>query len=273
MSETGETAGTLFKAGRLNEAVAAAGAAVRAAPADLSARIFLAELLLFAGNFERADVVLDAASVIEPEAAIVVAEFRQLLRAATARRQVHSDGRLPEFLDEPTPALAAILEAHVALRAGDAATAAAMAGRAEELRPRIDGRAGTRRFDDFRDASDLNSGFFEVLTTTGKYFWIPAERVMSVEFHKPLRARDLFWRRASMSVRQGPDGDVYLPVIYETTDPASPDTLRLGRATEWVERGAGLVLGAGQASFLAGDDLVSIMDLTTLDFGAGAGAP
>jgi type VI secretion system protein ImpE len=194
-----------------------------------------------------------------------------LLRAATARRQLHSEGRVPEFLGEPTPALAAVLEASVALRSGDTTMAASLARRGEELRPPIAGQAGAQNFDDFRDADDLNCGFFEVLTTTGKYFWIPTERVISIEFHKPARARDLFWRRVSMSVRDGPDGDVYLPVIYEGTDAAAPDTLRLGRATDWVQRTEGLVLGAGQISFLAGEELMSIMDLTTLSFGADAG--
>ena len=81
------TAGPLFEAGRLADAVAAANAAVRQAPADLAPRVLLAELLLFAGNLERADVVLDAGSAIEPQAAVVIAEFRQLLRAELARRQ------------------------------------------------------------------------------------------------------------------------------------------------------------------------------------------
>ena len=53
-----------------------------------------------------------------------------------------------------------------------------------------------------------------MLTTTGKYFWIPTERVLSAEFHPPKRPRDLIWRRVSMSVAEGPDGDVYIPVIY-----------------------------------------------------------
>ena len=46
----------------------------------------------------------------------------------------------------------------------------------------------------------LTAGSFEVLTTTGKYYWIPTERVATVEFHPPKRPRDLLWRRATMSV-------------------------------------------------------------------------
>ena len=70
----------------LADAVAAANAAVRQAPAELAPRVLLAELLLFAGNLERADVVLDATAMIDPQAAVIVAEFRQLVRADMARR-------------------------------------------------------------------------------------------------------------------------------------------------------------------------------------------
>ena len=72
MADTTLQAGDLFKAGRLEEALAAANAAVKAAPTDLGRRVLLAELLLASGNLERADVILDAAGQLDPSAATVV---------------------------------------------------------------------------------------------------------------------------------------------------------------------------------------------------------
>jgi type VI secretion system protein ImpE len=123
-------------------------------------------------------------------------------------------------------------------------------------------------FTDFRDADDLCSGFFEVLTTTGKCFWVPTERVALVEFHAPERPRDLFWRRASMSVRDGPDGDVYIPTIYVGDQAEQPDPIRLGRATDWVGGEGAPMRGLGQRVFLVGDEGRGVMELTTLTFGA-----
>src|SRR5262249_53967985 len=163
--------------------------------------------------------------------------------AALARRQHGREGRLPEFLGEPTPALRCGLAAFVASRAGNAEEAARHAAEAEALRPRVAGQAGDKPFDDFRDADDLHVGFFEILTTTGKYFWIPTERVASLEFHRPRRPRDLVWRRASISVTEGPDGEVYLPAIYDTDAPNVADELLLGRATDWIGPEQGPVLG------------------------------
>jgi type VI secretion system protein ImpE len=165
--------------------------------------------------------------------------------------------------------MAAILEAYVALRGGEPGQAAELAEKAEALRPRVSGSStasATSAFDDFRDADDMTAGFFEVLTSTGKYFWIPTDRVDTIEFHAPKRARDLFWRRVSMSVRGGPDGDVYIPVTYGGETTPLGDEYRLGRATDWIQPDVGPVRGIGQRAFLAGDELLSVMDLKALEF-------
>jgi type VI secretion system protein ImpE len=261
-------AGALFREGKLTESVAAATQAVKSAPADLGARILLAELLVFAGNLERADVILDAASQVDPSAAVIVAEFRQLLRGETARRQLYRDGRVPEFLGEPEATEQASLAAIVALRAGDPAEALAKTAAAETLRPRAPGRTDAGAFDDFRDASDLHAGFIETLTSTGKYYWIPVSRIESMVFHPPKRPRDLIWRRCSMSVTNGPDGDVYLPVTYFAEPAETDDAHRLGHETSWTETPDAPVRGFGQRLFLVGEDAIGIMDLASIEFGA-----
>ena len=243
----------MFRAGKLDDAIAAAQAAVRKAPTDLNARVLLAELLVFAGNLERADVVLDAASAIDPSTAMVVAEFRQLIRADMARRQLFRDGRVPEFLADPTETQRLQLAALVALRAGDLAEATRQAAAAEAARPRAPGKHGDAAFDDLRDADDLLAGSFEVLTTTGKYFWIPTERVQTLEFHAPKRPRDLLWRRASMSVADGP-GWRGLPPGGLRRRRYLTDALRLGRETDWREAEGGPVRGVGQRLFIVGED-------------------
>ncbi len=267
MSEREDTAGALFRAGKLAPAIEAANAALRKSPADLGARVLLAELLVFAGNLERADTILNAAAQVDPTAMVVIAEFRQLLRADIARRQLSREGRVPEFLGEATPALRASLAAAVASRAGDAKEAARQVEEAETLRPRVAGLAGDVPFDDFRDVDDFRAGFFEILTTTGKYFWIPTERVASIDFHPPRRPRDLAWRRATVSVNDGPDGEVYLPAVYDSDQPDLADEFRLGRATDWQGEEDGPVRGVGQRIFLVGDDARGIMDLAALRFG------
>jgi type VI secretion system protein ImpE len=179
------------------------------------------------------------------------------------------EGRVPEFLGTPPQHVMRRLEALVALRAGDAAAALRLAEEAEAARPPCAGTLDGAAFDDFRDADDLCAGVFEVLTTTGKCFWIPTERIIEAEFHPPERPRDLFWRRVTMSVREGPDGDVFVPCLYLPYDGTQPDTIRLGRATDWTDGTGGPVRGLGQRMFLVGEEGRSVMELAALTF-AGA---
>lgn len=266
---TSSEAGNLFRAGKLSDAVAAANAALRKSPTDLGARILLAELLMFSGNLERADVVLDACSDLDPTLAVVVAEFRQLVRGEMARRQLFRDGRVPEFLGEPTAAQRSTLAALVAGRAGDVAEAGRMAAQAEAERVHPAGTADGTPFDDLRDGDDLLAGSFEVITTTGKYFWIPPERVSLIEFHPPKRPRDLYWRRASMEVESGPDGEVYIPAMYsvDAADPALTDALRLGRETDWQQAAEGApTRGVGAVTLVVGEEATTLLELRQLSF-------
>jgi type VI secretion system protein ImpE len=254
----------LFRAGALDAAVAAANDAVRKTPSDVSARILLAELLVFTGNLERADVLLDAASVLDPSAALMISEFRQLMRAEMARRQFWREGRVPEILGVPAAAEQALLAAIVAWRAGDGKTAERQADIAETCRPKVPVRIGEQTYPDFRDADDLCGGNLEVLTTTGKFYRLPVSSVETIFFHPPHRPRDLARRRADVSVADGPDGTVYLPALYAGIDPPTSDALRLGRETAWTDTAP--VRGSGQRVFLAGDEGLGIMDLTELHF-------
>ncbi len=146
-------------------------------------------------------------------------------------------------------------------------TAAASAcAEAEAARPRASIRMGGAAFDDWRDADDLLCGSLEVLTTTGKYFWIPFEAVTALQPHPVRRPRDLFLRRASLSVADGPHGDVYLPVLYPAPDTVS-DQCRLGRATEWVDGHPGAVRGVGQKMFLLGQEGVPMLQLGAVEAG------
>lgn len=254
----------LIHVGDLANATSIASSNVKSDPSNIEYRFLLAELLLFSNNFERADVILNAASELNPSMGVVAAEFRQLLRAAVARCQLYENGRVPEILEDLSSSGKASLKAFLALREKNYSAAADFAAEAEQSRPHVSGLINGQPFDDFRDMDDLLPAYIEVFTTTGKYYWIPLSRIESIEFHPAKRLRDLFWRRCSMSVTGGPEGDVYIPAIYHYTDNVD-DLHSLGRATSWDEKN-GLVRGIGQRTFLSGEEDLSIMQLNTIIF-------
>lgn len=257
----------LYEAGRLDEAVAAALADVKRSPTDVAKRCLLAELLCFAGDLERADKQLDAIGLQDPEVVMSINMFRHVLRGEMSRREFFEQGSLPQFIDPPPEHVKLRLEASIRLREGAASEALELLEQADEARPRKSGVVNTQPMDDLRDLDDLIGSIMEVLTTNGKYYWIPIDRIESIEFRPPERLRDLLWRPARMVVRGGPDGEVFLPVLYSGSHAESEDPLRLGRSTDWRSVEGAPVRGIGQRMFLAGDGDLGIMELeeVTLD--------
>lgn len=258
----------LYQAGQLNAAIEAAIAEVKKKPTDGNTRFFLAELLCFAGEWERADKQLDTVAQQTPELAIRISLVRHILRAEMARQQFYSDGRVPEFLFEVSPMLRHHLDASIAFREGNLTEASDQLAQSESSRPPRSGQMGGTPFDDFRDCDDLTAGFFEVLTSTGKYYWVPIDCVRSIEFHTPERPLDLLWRRVAMDVVDGPDGEVYLPVLYAGSAASGDSQLQLGRGTTWQELGS-VVRGCGQRLYLVGDEAVPILQLQNIEFHCG----
>jgi type VI secretion system protein ImpE len=260
----------LLAAGRLNDAIQAMNDEVKRNPTDIQRRSFLAELLCASGRLERADAQLEVILQQDPKAALAIALLRQLIRADTARRDFYTAGRVPEFLDVPPPYVQNYVEATIHARENRPAEALRLIEQAEEQRPRVKGSCNGKPFEDMRNLDDVTAAVVEVLTSTGKYYWIPVDRVQSIEFRKPERLRDLIWRRAAMSVADGPDGEVFLPATYCNGSAEVSEAALLGRVTEWQGGDGAPMRGVGQVCFLVGDDSVSIMDMTTVTFGDGA---
>jgi type VI secretion system protein ImpE len=257
----------LYREGRLKEAVEAASAETKRHPADESRRGFLAELLMIDGAFERADTHLDLLQGGDQQAAPAYALIRQMARAEQWRRQFWAEGRVPEFIGLPDAEMQLRLKATVALRSGQPAEAVKLLEEASALRKPVAGTCGGKAFDDFRDLDDVCAGFLEVLTSTGKYFWIPTAAIESMEFHAPTRPRDLVWRRVRMSVRGGPDGEVFVPSVYGAGVAGAPDAIKLALSTDWKGGDGSPVQGSGQRMFLVGEDAVAVNDLTEVRFG------
>ena len=264
------TAGDALRAGDIAGALTAATTAVKAAPTDADARWLMAELLLLTGEAERADRMLDAAALHEPNPAVF--EFRKLLRAEVLRMQVLRDGRAPKYQgDDATPAQQAALRARMLLRLGDVAGASAAAAEIDNLRPAAPGHledasGASLPFDDLRDADDLWAAEFEILTTAGDHLLVPVARVRSLSFEPPRRTRDLVWRRCTIDLKDGTEGVVYMPALYLGAAAETDDSFRLGRATDWTDPTDGPVRGRGQRMLMVGEEMLAASDLHMVVF-------
>lgn len=232
------TARDLFDAGRLDEAIETLGAELRKDPTDAQRRVFLFELLSFAGAYERAEKQLDIAGKGGRETAMGALLYRSALHAEKNRQQMFEAQQFPVGGVVPKPVCGTLNgSAFEALTDGD---------------PRIGAR-------------------LEVFAA-GQYLWIPLEHVASVEVSPPKRLRDLLWIPAI--VQAGPSfsgielGQVLIPVISPLSWQYEESDVRLGRVTEWIALDDGTEVPVGQKLFLVDGEEMPILELRRLEIDA-----
>jgi type VI secretion system protein ImpE len=258
------TAAELYKAGKLAEAIDAQIQEVKSNPGDHSRRLFLFELLAFAGELDRARKQIDAIQYGDLALDAAVLSYAQLLDCESKRRKLFTDGLKPEFFAEPPEHIGWRLEAVNRLREKNQAEAHALLEKANAAIHARKGTLNTRPFTAFRDCDDLFAGVLEVMAH-GNYYWVAIEQVRSVASVGPKFPRDLLWLPAKLEMADAL-GDVFLPAVYPFSHESSDNQIKLGRSTDWKAPEGGPVLGVGLRTYLVDDDALPILEWKQLEF-------
>ncbi len=227
-------AAELYKAGKLDEAIAALGDSVRSDPTDPRRRTFLFELLCFAGDLDRAEKHLDALAQRSRDAELGALLYRAAIHAERLRREVFSPGGMPPSAATPTP---------------------------------VRGTLNGEPFSSLEDADPRIGARLEVFAA-GQYTWLPLEHVASVSIAPPKRLRDLLWAPAIVRPGAGHEGldlgEILVPVLtpnaYQYADPE----VRLGRVTEVTTLDDGTEVPVGQKLLLVDGEAFPILELREL---------
>jgi type VI secretion system protein ImpE len=266
----------LFKADRIEEAVKAQTAAVKANPRDPEQRYLLVALLGFLGEWERAARQLDALGLDDDKLTAAGRVYRQLLAAEVERQAVFAEGHRPLVPPDPPAHLEARLRALAALREDGAKAASAELDAAVNAQPDLAGSVNGEPFAGLRDQDDRLGSVLEVFAG-GHYLWLPLERVRRLEIEAPSHLLDLLWIPAALEDVEGAQATVHLPVLYEGSAATGRGELRRGRATDWEDLGGEIYRGLGQRVLAFGRpggepeelDLLSLRRLEVDAAGAG----
>ncbi len=254
-----------YAAGRLQDAIKAQTDAVKAAPADPNKRLFLFELQAFAGDLERARRQIDAVKYDDPQTDVGVSAYRKLLEAEESRRKLFRDGVAPAFFHPAPDHVRLRLDAAQRLREKNYAEAADLLNRAAEASPPLKGQLNDKPFDGLRDADDLFGAVLEVMAH-GVYYWVPLEEVLALAMNPPRYPRDLLWFPTRMTLRDGQEGEVYLPALYPGSHESADDALKMGRATDWRSEPGGPVVGVGCKTFVFGEEPITLLEMRQVVF-------
>lgn len=259
----------LLDEGNLTAAIEAATREVKTRSADAAARTFLFELLLFAGEWERALKQLAAVAGQNAGSELGAQVYRNNIEAMRERERLWTKSHAPHFLSEPPTDVDRHLAAIKELNAGRAAEAQKLLDTAAHERTPLAGRIDGRDFADWRDADDLLAPVLELIISD-KYTWLPFAQIKRIEFAPPRQLRDLVWCPVRIETRQGTIGEMFVPALYEGSNRHPDDLVKLGRLTDWLSVGEGDAATAARAVglrlFMADDEEKSIFEVRRVEF-------
>jgi type VI secretion system protein ImpE len=252
----------LIKEGRLMEARASLVAAVKNHPGDTASRTLLFQVLLFSGDWDKAERHLEMLADRNVEMASAVTLYKNLLKCERERLEVVSLRTMPSFLpDTPT-----YFESYYKYLQPDFDGGADDFFREmESLVPLVTGTVNGVEFSGLRNTDEMLAFALEVFAHD-RYIWVPFEAIREITIIPPKTLLDLIWISASITTWSGLSINGFLPALYPESYKHADEQIRMGRMTDWSSQAGSLVRGAGQQVFVFGNQDISILELREVHF-------
>jgi len=254
-----------LRSGQLDEALRLLQQEVRRQPADARLRVFLFQLLCVRGEWERALTQLNVAGELDAATLLMVQTYREALRCEVQRAGVFSGAQSPPALGEPDPWFAPLAESLAVDANGRAAEAAQLRQRAFEAAPETAGTLNGEPFEWLADG-DSRLGPCLELIVSGRYCWVPFQRIRRIDIEAPADLRDFVWSPAQLTWVDGAEAVALIPTRYPGSESAADPALRLARKTEWQEQGGQTFFGLGQRTLVTDGGETGLLDVRRIEF-------
>jgi type VI secretion system protein ImpE len=239
--------------------LAGALGAVKASPADASARMKLFRVFCLTGQWDRAVIQLDTASGMDAGLAMTSLVYKQAIACERFRAEVFAGSRTPVVVGEPQPWLGWMIEAlRVESERAQALREQAMAA--------AEGCPGSLNGEDFAWLADADPRLGPVCEAfiDGKYYWLPFDRIAEIDIEPPDDLIDLVWTRAELVLGNGGSKAVLVPTRYPGSEASDDDSIRTGRRTEWSGSDADGYRGLGQREWVTDRGETALLEVRRL---------
>ena len=257
------SASALFASGDLAGCLAQLQADVRKQPADGKLRVFLAQLLMVSGDWDRALTQLAVAAELDAGALPMLHAYSAAIQCERLRAEVFAGKRSPLVFGEPRPWIAGLLQALALQGSGKAAQAAQLRSEAFAAATATAGTLNGSPFEWVADADSRLGPILEVLLN-GAYYWIPFEHIQRLVIEPPADARDLVWAPAQLTWTNGGEAMGMIPTRYPGSEQAADNALRLARKTQWQPLGDEQYAGLGQRVLSSDADEIGLLEVREL---------
>lgn len=241
----GATADFSFRAGELDQSLNALQGEVRKNPADARLRVFLAQLLMIKGDWERAYNQLKVLAELDAAAIPMARTYQSAIQCERLRAEVFAGKRSPLLFGSPEPWLAMLIQALTLLGEGHVPQAAELRAQALELAPIVSGTLNGEAFEWICDADSRLGPVLEVLLN-GKYYWVPWQHIQKLTMEQPADARDFVFMPAQFVWTNGGEAVGLIPACYPGSHAHADDLIKLARKTVWEQLDENTFIGAGQ---------------------------
>jgi type VI secretion system protein ImpE len=253
---------TALREGRLDEALTALQADIRKKPQDPALRVFLFQLLVISGAWERALRQLSVLAEMDAQFALLAQTYRPLIACETFRAELFQGARSPSSLGEPPAWFGPLIEATRLSATGEHAAAQALRDQAFEQAEAVPGKLDGKPFAWIADADSRLGPVLEAVLQ-GRYFWVPFARIRKITFEPAEDLRDLVWLPAHFTWSNGGEAVGFVPTRYPGSEGGDP-AIRLARTTEWHEVGD-LALGRGQRMLATDSEDVGLLEVHEIE--------
>lgn len=237
---------------------------IRSQPADAKLRVFLFQLLSVLGQWERALNQLNVATELDASTLAMAQMYREALRCEVLRADVFAGKRAPLLFGEPEHWLALLIESLLTAGTGEHAAAARLHEQAFEQAPASSGRIDGTPFAWIADADSRLGPVCEAVIN-GRYYWVPFNRLASIDIEAPADLRDFVWAPAHFTFVNGGEVVGVIPTRYPGSEGVADGAIKLARRTEWLEHG-GDYRGIGQRLFATDAGEYALLDVRRIEF-------
>jgi type VI secretion system protein ImpE len=258
------TAEESFRRGDLAACLESLQGEVRRRPDDARQRVFLAQVLMVLGQWERALTQLGVIKELDAGALPMVTSYGAAIQCERVRLGVFRGERSPLFFGEPEPWMAEMVQAVGLTAQGHAGEAAELRARALEAAPATAGTLNGAPFEWLMDADARLGPLLEVLLN-GAYYWVPLHRVREIRIEAPADIRDFVWLPAEFVWANGGEAVGMIPARYPGSEASDDDGIRMGRKTAWLGDSG---IGMGQRTLATDESEMPLLEVRSIKLDA-----
>lgn len=253
--------------GKLEETLLQLQESVRSDPSNVKYRIFLFQLLAVMGQWERALTQLKVISDLDASTLAMVQTYRHALLCESLRADVFAGKRSPMVFGKPEQWIALLVEALRLSADGQYAQSQDVRAQAFELAPATSGVISDPGEQSFNWIADADPRMGPVLETiiNGRYYWVPFQRIQTINIVAPEDMRDMVWMPAYFTWANGGETVGLIPTRYPGSEASDDNQICTAHKTIWQELDAGIYQGLGQRMFATDIGEYSLMDLRLIN--------